>query len=432
MLTAQDWRKVGGSSVELMLASPATGPVDAVWFSADGSMLLVRTRSGRVFETADYENWTPVTPAPEPPAAAPASAARLPEAGARVISTATTPGRIWALGRQLFSSQDGGRSWDNLTAYQSASVIGPGQHSVAVSPADPDQLVVANDYGVWRSLDGGRSWTGLNQSLPNLAVRRILSTPSGRAGVRIQAENLGVLELTPGTQVWLPVSSAELQTEVRLRAAYSKMVGAEISAVASADRTVYIGSADGRLWVSIDGGQSFRATQTPIGTAGRVERIYVDPIEPRVALAAVSYANGAGPRVLRTTNSGDFWDALDGNLPEGAVHGITADRAAGAVYVATDRGVFYAQTDLEGASPPMVSWTSLSDRLPAAPAMDVRLGPGGVQLYAALDGYGAFAVAAPHHARNLRIVNAADFSTRAAAPGSLLSVLGGQVKSASA
>ena len=30
------WRKVGGSSVELMLAAPATGPVDQVWFSTDG------------------------------------------------------------------------------------------------------------------------------------------------------------------------------------------------------------------------------------------------------------------------------------------------------------------------------------------------------------------------------------------------------------
>jgi uncharacterized protein (TIGR03437 family) len=39
---------------------------------------------------------------------------------------------------------------------------------------------------------------------------------------------------------------------------------------------------------------------------------------------------------------------------------------------------------------------------------------------------------APHRARALRIVNAADFSSRPAAPGSLVSVLGGPVRSARA
>ena len=45
--TAPDWRKVGGSAVDLALAAPATGPVDQVWFSPGGSALLARTRSGK-------------------------------------------------------------------------------------------------------------------------------------------------------------------------------------------------------------------------------------------------------------------------------------------------------------------------------------------------------------------------------------------------
>jgi uncharacterized protein (TIGR03437 family) len=60
----------------------------------------------------------------------------------------------------------------------------------------------------------------------------------------------------------------------------------------------------------------------------------------------------------------------------------------------------------------------------------VRLDPTGVQLYIALEGYGLYAAAAPHRVRNLRIVNGGDYSTRAAAPGSLLTVIGGQVNSA--
>ena len=65
--SAPSWRKIGSSAVELFLASPATGPVDQVWYSQGGSVLFARTRSGRVFQTADHESWTPVNPAPETP-----------------------------------------------------------------------------------------------------------------------------------------------------------------------------------------------------------------------------------------------------------------------------------------------------------------------------------------------------------------------------
>src|SRR5258706_7142485 len=79
---------------------------------------------------------------------------------------------------------------------------------------------------------------------------------------------------------------------------------------------------------------------------------------------------------------------------------------------------------------PAGNWTRISANLSDAPAMDVRLDPGGNQLYVALDGYGLFATAAPHRSRQLRLVNAADFSARPAAPGSLLSVIGGRITGA--
>jgi uncharacterized protein (TIGR03437 family) len=425
--TQPDWRRVGSSSVELMLASPATGPMERVWYSAGGSLLFARTPSGKVFETADFETWTAAADgaAPNPPI--PANPARLPEPGARVISTASDPSRMYSLGRHLLRSEDGGHSWTNLTAHKSESVVGSGQHSLAISPAEPNQLAVANDYGVWRSMDGGLSWAGLNRSLPNLAVRRILSTPSGTVGVRIQANGLGVLELPPGGSVWVPAPGAELLSDAVLRQRYSAVVRADITVSGSSGDVVYAGSSDGRIWVSFDGGQTFPAP--PWQAAAPVERIFVDAAEPRVALAALG--GEKGPHVLRTTNSGNFWDPLDGDLPDAPAHGVTADRAAGAVYVATDKGVFFARVDLENATrPDSVTWASLSDRLPAAAATDVRLDPAGVQLYAALDGHGVYAAAAPHRLRSLRVVSAADFSPRAAAPGSLLSVIGGLVSAA--
>lgn len=424
-----EWHRVGNASMDVGLASPATGPVLAVWYAADGSRLYARTRANRVFETVDFENWTVVQGGSEPADIPPPAVERLPEAGARLAVSAVEPGRVYALGNQLYRSDDGGRSWSNLTGFRSQSIIGTGQRSVAVSPDDPDQLVVANSFGVWRSMDGGSSWTGMNQYLPNLPATRILATPAGGHGARILVPDLGAMELPPGSsEAWRPAPGGQADAETKALRSASAALGTEVTAVASSGQTVYAGGADGRLWVSLDGGRNWTSSPRPGGN-GPVERLFADPSESRVALAAVG---GLGPHVLRTTNSGGFWDDLTSNLPDAPAHGVTAERTSGAVYVATDNGVYFASADLENASPAAPVWVPIGGRLPAAPAIDVKLGANGAQLYAALDGYGVYAAAAPQRTGVLRLVNAADFSARSAAPGSLISVQGGRVSSASA
>jgi uncharacterized protein (TIGR03437 family) len=395
--------------------------VERVWFGADGK-LLARTRSGRVFETADFEIWTASPNVAEPPPMLEPQVANKPEPGARVV--AGNFGRMYALGRNLFRSDDSGLTWANLTAYKTDSVIGFGQHSVALG-GNPDQIVVANDFGVWRSMDGGLSWSGLNQLLPNLRVKRILATPQGVNGTRVQVDALGAVELQPGTGIWQRVQDPAVASEDVLLKFYSGMVGSEVRSYQQAGSYLYLGTADGRIWVSDSGGAP---QPTDTRATGPVERIFADPSRPRVALAAIG--GGNAPHVLRTINGGGFWDSLDSNLPSAPAHGIAGDLATGTIYVAMDRGIFWAPADLDSAGNTALNWNNLSTNLPpGTPANDVRLDAAGVQLYAAMDGYGVYTARAPLGAR-LRLVNAADLSTRAAAPGGLVSVIGGRVNSA--
>jgi hypothetical protein len=281
-------------------------------------------------------------------------------------------------------------------------------------------------------MDGGLTWSGLNQYLPNLAVERILATPSGVRGTRIQTANFGALELPLGGTAWraFPSLLPPGQAEAAARQDYSNKVHAVVSAFArSGDgRQVYVGSEDGRIWTSVDEGP-FRLVG-PVAAGRRVERLAVDPADPRVALAMLS---GGGPYLFRTFNGGGFWDPLDStSLPEAAANAVTADWATGSVYVATDKGIYFAHVELETGAPATdLDWTNLSQHLPAARAVDVLLDPAGVQLYAALEGYGVFATPAPHRSSGLRLVNTADYSTRAASPGSLVSVLGQKVNAVS-
>jgi uncharacterized protein (TIGR03437 family) len=422
-----DWRHIGSTVVELALASPASGPADRVWYSADGLRLFVRTAAGRVFETADFEKWQPsqaVPPAPEP-----AALSAHPAGGRGVRASSSDPLRLYAWGGQVFRSDDGGGSWANMTALGRRSIIGGEVRDLAVSPLDAEDVVAVNNAGVWRSLDGGVSWAGLNESLPNLPARRIAALPRGATGVRLEDVELGSLEWVPGEkQVWRTVDDAASARQDAERRAFSAALSADITAVAWSSDFVYAGSADGRLWVSADRGR----TWTPSGASerGAVEAIYVDAREPRLALAALARGSrgSGGARVLRTVNGGQFWDDLSADLPEGDAHGIAADRASGAVYVATDRGLFQTRAELNAAGP-ATPWTAVGG-LPAARALDVKLDSGGNQLFVLLEGYGVYAAMAPHRAGSFRVVNAADFSQRAAAPGSLVSVLGGRVLTA--
>jgi uncharacterized protein (TIGR03437 family) len=415
-IPAPDWRPMGSELIELSLASPASGPVERVWFSSDGAALLVRTRSGLVFRAEADGRWTPAEGQAPPP-----------RTGIR--EHPLSPGRLYALAGHVYRSDDGGRSWRNLTAYQQESIIGGGMRDLAVSPQQPDIVVVANDYGVWRSADGGLSWSGIHQGLPNLPVRRILGAPESLRGLRIEAEGIGPLEWAPGErQAWRPVRDAAFEQEAALRSLLSEALRAEFSAVAAAGDYLYAGARDGRLWVSPDRGESWRLPWRP-DSPGPVESIWVDRSEPRVALAALGGAGGA--RLLRTTNGGLFWDDLSADLPEGAAaRGVTADASSGAVYLATDRGLYLTRADLR-APGPATPWRRLGG-LPESAARDVRLDAGANQLFVALEGYGVYAAPAPHRRWAPQVVNAADSSPRAAAPGSLLSVVGARIEQAQA
>ncbi|HEY3441536.1 MAG TPA: hypothetical protein VGK29_12315 [Paludibaculum sp.] len=428
------WRRIGNSTQLLGLASPAGGPAERVWFGADGR-LFVQLPGGRSYSSADLEAWQAETGAAPALAAGAPAGAIAPEAGAVLRVAASNPGVVYAAGGNAWRSDDGGLNWTNLTAFRDGSILGGAVRDIAIDPTDAMRLVAATTTGVWLSADGGLSWQGVNDGLPNLPVRRILAAPSGVRGLRIavgaERGELRELEWTPGQRLgWQNLPAASLTAERQARRTLSQLFDAEITAVAQSGETTYAGAADGRLWVSPDGGQSWRPTAAQ-PNSGAVERIWIDPADRGFALAALSSTEKGAPRLLRTLNGGGFWDDLSSNLPDGPAYGVAGDRATGAIYAATQRGIFFTLGDLR-APAPATPWQAFNGGLPEAPARDVRLDDAGHLLLAALDGYGVYATLAPHRNRQPQVVHSADYGMRAAAPGALLSVLGARVTGATA
>jgi uncharacterized protein (TIGR03437 family) len=414
--------------MDLSLAALATGPVDRVWYSGTGS-LLIHAASGRVFETSDYESWH-VSPAVVPAeSASRVTPTRLPDNKARVRAGSKT---IYAVAGFAWKTESGGAAWDNLTSFRGTSIVGE-LADLAVSPSNDDEITVGGSAGVFRSMDGGQSWSGLNQMLPNLPATRLLSLPAGDRGVRVGLSDGSAVAWEPGQKTaWTPADNLEMAREKLQRQVYGQQRGGPVTAVATSGETTYIGMADGKIEVSSNRGATWTTRLAP--EAGMVERFWVDPDDPRIALvvfgARARESNAPANRVARTIDGGYNWDDVSSNLPDAAAHGVAADRASGAVYVGTSAGVYMSYIDLATLGQTPV-WQALPG-LSQAPVTDVKLDDQGHQLWAATDGYGVYSTLAPHRLRDPRVVSSADQLAHATAPGALVSVLGAHVDAARA
>jgi uncharacterized protein (TIGR03437 family) len=326
-------------------------------------------------------------------------------------------------------STDEGRTWRNTTFWKGGSLLGGSVASIAARPGRPEEIAVAVATGVWRSPDGGISWFSENEGLPQLPVRRIVSLPEQAMGLRVELEPLpgqmpSVFEWEPGeTGAWAEVPGLGAVQEAA-RLLVGRQLNASITALAYAGDSLYAGSADGRIWHSPDKGRSWNPPSAYPNSS--VEAFVLDPREPRRALAALR-RDGQGPALLRTANGGLFWDDFSANLPPGGVLGLAADFVSGAIYAASPAGLFLTESDLLALAPP-TPWRRVELPDSAAPVMDVRLDPAGHMLYAAVSGHGVFAATAPHRRKQFAVVSSADWASRPAAPGALLSILGARVE----
>jgi uncharacterized protein (TIGR03437 family) len=428
-----DWYHVGNSLEDLSLAGLATGPVNRVWYSADGGTLYAAASGdtaaeGKTFETSDFERWSASAATAPAPVDLSSDGTNLPESGARLKGFNGQRSTMYAFGAFVYRSDSGGASWDNVTGYQGRSIIGNGVRDLAVSPRDPNEVTASTSAGVFRSMDGGKSWSGLNEGLPNLSALRLWALPSGDRGAQIEVPGNMALEWQPGEkQAWRPVANEDLSSEASARLALDATAFVQIGT------TVYRGTQDGRITV-------YDGTTAPLQdarqNAGRIERFWVDPKDSRIALAVLgarpenAIAGVAAPHVLHTVNGGASWDNITNDLPDAVVRGIAVSQQGRAIYVATDAGVYFTRADASVLSLP--SHWQLITGLPQAPVTDVRLDPGETQLWTAVQGYGVYSTLAPHRLDDPSVVSTADLVARAAAPGSLMSVRGAKLSSAQA
>ena len=262
--------------------------------------------------------------------------------------------------------------------------------TVLLDPASPTTLYHSDyDVSFYRSDDGGSVWqrreTGLNKT-----DRSLFNPPAATDPANSQIIYLGTSRLYKTSNrgdAWTPIS-----TDLTKGSDYIPGVAFHaISAIAvapSSSSILYVGTSDGNLQVSRDGGVIFVNSNAGLPTR-YISRIIIDPSNAQIAYVAIS-GFGSG-HIFKTANGGASWINISGNLPDVPANALAMDTATpNKLYVGTDIGVFV--TIGSG-----TTWLEVGpNTLPNSPVLDLKINNRSGSLFAATHGRGVFKLKGPN------------------------------------
>lgn len=280
-------------------------------------------------------------------------ATSLPHATARLAICKTRPQIVYLAAYEagVWRSDDGGRTWSQLKTYPVAQA-----HSVVVDPRDAAVVYVGSEpAAIFHSRDGGNTWQECDsfRQLPNAKqwhffaprhahVRDLVMAADDPACLYAGIEVGGVVRSRDGGASWQ-----------QLHGPYEDVHS--LSVTPARPSTVYAATAR-QPWRSDDGGETWSALGRGLPYRYIVP-VAVAPDDPEMVLVSCStgFQRQTG-RVMRSTDGGRTWGTPEWPGPDDDMAiAITWDPAAPrTVYAGTDAGKLYHSTD-RGAT-----WQALS------------------------------------------------------------------------
>jgi hypothetical protein len=206
---------------------------------------------------------------------------------------------------------------------------------LAIDPFDHNTVY----YGcqvVFKTMNGGQSWTVISPDLSTRDSSRIVSSGG------VIGDNLGQFY----GEVVFAIAPSEIQKGL-----------------------IWAGTNDGKLWLTRDGGGRWQDVSAAVGMPawGTIRKIEPSHFDPGTAYVAVDYhmMDDRKPYLYKTTDYGKSWTRITGDLP--SAHPLDYVMAVaenpnrkGMLFAGTGHGFFYSLDDGK-------RWVRFNDGLPAAP-----------------------------------------------------------------
>ena len=176
----------------------------------------------------------------------------------------------------VYATTDGGKSWDPsntgvkcefMPGERSFPEFGQCVHKVARHPERPDQLFLQNHGGVYRSDDGGASWTDIRHNLPSEFGFPVVVDPAAPgtaylfpiedAGARWPVDgHARVWRTRDEGASWEPLGEGRLPDDYRVAVMRDAMCADEWG-TRGASTGLYFGGRNGAVWASPDAGETW-------------------------------------------------------------------------------------------------------------------------------------------------------------------------------
>ncbi len=283
------------------------------------------------------------------------------DAPALVAADPGSPDVVYgAFGPTLYRSNDGGRTWSLRRSFSEI-------RAVMVHPASPATIYVAADY-LFKSTDAGDTW-----SATSIRYADSLAGSPTDASTVFAGGWSRIYKTTDAGATWSSVSYQGVIASLAIDPRNPSI------AYAGAEGTDYWGWYPGSIGKTTDGGASW---QKPSPDApDSVVALAVDS----VASSTVYLATGdlepidgsyVAPRVLRSEDGGASWTSAYEGLPSGRARSLAVDpRTSGMLYAGTEVGVYRTR---DGGR----SWTPFSQRLAGVPITSLAIADEGRRLHA--------------------------------------------------
>lgn len=376
---------------------------------------MLRQPSGKrgltLYQSADRgETWSKVWEAPlKPPAEAPGLVL------SRVRVHAQDPQRIWVLGSCLWSTTDGGESFEEI----GQDVATPGYSELWSDKNHPEHLIAGSNAGLRVSYDGGMSWEHI-ASLPAGSVRSMACPRGAGDSLYVSFEGLGLFRgrcrsLNGSEWVWDKILDGDVEhvscPPEDSKAVYASLSGGQVVRVdletgvstsitpkvdfgerpprlgrftpvlvSPHNRLILYGGAD-RVYKSYDGGERWHVISPEMTSslqAGNIPFGSVVALSESPLVPGLVYAGTDDGLVWMTRNGGATWERIINDLPaKKRVSSIQASAfEMGIVHMSLDGtheedfGKYLFKSGVYG-----LAWIPLGDALPSGPVNVIREDP---------------------------------------------------------
>ncbi|GFZ83220.1 hypothetical protein GCM10011531_12500 [Aquaticitalea lipolytica] len=234
----------------------------------------------------------------------------------------STGGGIW-------KTNDGGRSWENISDGFFGGSIG----AITVSKSDPNVIYVgggektvrgnvSSGYGIWKSVDAGKTWTeaGLKNSrhVPRIAVdptNHDVVYAGVLGNIYKPTQDRGVYKSTDGGKTWRKTLFANENAgvvDLLIDPTNPRILYASTWRVQRTPYSLSSGGEGSALWRSTDRGETWTEISTkkgfPEGTLGIIG-VTVSPVNNQRVWAIVEHKDKGG--LYRSDDGGDTWKQVN-------------------------------------------------------------------------------------------------------------------------